>query len=119
MTPQRAVHVIGEVAKALDHAHRRHLLHRAMKNPPISSANDERIFLADFGIARALDEVVGLTQTGMIMASVAYASPESLTGNPPTTDPTSTLSGAPCTGCSPAVRRSRAPAEWPPRPRRT
>lgn len=83
MTPQRAVHVVGEVAKALDYAHRRHLLHRDVKPANFLLApDDERVFLADFGIARALDEVVGLTQTGMVMASVAYASPESLTGEP-------------------------------------
>ncbi|QIV79825.1 serine/threonine-protein kinase [Mycolicibacterium frederiksbergense] len=83
MTPQRAVHVVAEVAKALDYAHRRHLLHRDVKPANFLLApDDERVFLADFGIARALDEVVGLTQTGMVMASVAYAAPESLTGEP-------------------------------------
>ena len=83
MTPQRAVHVVAEVAKALDYAHRRGLLHRDVKPANFLLApHDERIFLADFGIARALDEVVGLTQTGMVMASVAYASPESLAGEP-------------------------------------
>lgn len=83
MSPQRAVYVIGEVAKALDYAHRRQLLHRDVKPANfLLTPDDERVFLADFGIARALDEVVGLTQTGMIMASAAYASPESLTGEP-------------------------------------
>ncbi|ORA51097.1 serine/threonine protein kinase [Mycolicibacterium celeriflavum] len=81
MTPARAVHIVGEVAKALDYAHRRHLLHRDVKPANFLLApNDERVFLADFGIARALDEAVGLTQTGMVMASVSYAAPESLAG---------------------------------------
>lgn len=81
MTPGRAVHIVGEVAKALDYAHRRHLLHRDVKPANFLLApNDERVFLADFGIARALDEAVGLTQTGMVMASVSYAAPESLAG---------------------------------------
>jgi serine/threonine protein kinase/ABC-type Fe3+-hydroxamate transport system substrate-binding protein len=81
MTPLRAVHIIGEVAKALDYAHRRHLLHRDVKPANFLLApNDERVFLADFGIARALDEVSHLTATGMVMASVAYAAPESLAG---------------------------------------
>jgi eukaryotic-like serine/threonine-protein kinase len=82
MTPARASQITVEVAKALDYAHRRNLLHRDVKPANfLLGANDERIFLADFGIARALDEAVGLTQTGMVMASVAYASPESLAGD--------------------------------------
>ncbi|KKE99201.1 serine/threonine-protein kinase [Mycolicibacterium obuense] len=83
MSPQRAVHVIGEVAKALEYAHRKGVLHRDVKPANFLLApDDERVFLADFGIARALDEVAGMTQTGMVMASIAYASPESLTGEP-------------------------------------
>ncbi|MEV3903691.1 serine/threonine-protein kinase [Mycobacterium sp. NPDC050551] len=84
MTPGRAVYVVGEVAKALDYAHRRQILHRDVKPANfLISANDdgeERVFLADFGIARAVDEAVGLTQTGTVMASVAYAAPEALEG---------------------------------------
>lgn len=41
----------------------------------------ERVLLADFGIARALDDV-GLTVTGAVMATVAYAAPEVLAGAP-------------------------------------
>lgn len=81
MTPQRAVHIIGEVAKALDHAHRRHILHRDVKPANFLLArNDERVFLADFGIARAADAVTHLTVTGNVMASVSYAAPEALAG---------------------------------------
>ena len=81
MTPQRAVAIVSEVTKALDYAHRRNLLHGDVKPANfLLGPDDERIFLADFGIARALDEAVHLTQTGVVMASVAYASPESLTG---------------------------------------
>jgi serine/threonine protein kinase len=76
MTAQRAVHIVGEVAKALDYAHRRYVLHRDIKPANLLAPNDERIFLGDFGIVRALDDAVGLTQTGVAMASVSYAAPE-------------------------------------------
>jgi serine/threonine-protein kinase len=82
MTPKRAVHIVVEVAKALDHAHRRNLIHRDIKPANfLLAAQDERVMLADFGIARALDESVGLTATGTVMATVAYAAPETLSGD--------------------------------------
>ena len=81
MSPQRAVYIVGEVAKALDYAHRRQLLHRDVKPANfLLGSDDERVFLADFGIARALDDAANLTQTGMVVATIAYASPESLSG---------------------------------------
>lgn len=79
MTARRAIHIVSEVGKALDYAHRRNLVHRDVKPANfLLATNDERVMLADFGIARALDDSVGLTSTGMVMATVAYAAPESL-----------------------------------------
>jgi eukaryotic-like serine/threonine-protein kinase len=83
MTPHRAVHIITEVAKALDFAHARHVVHRDVKpanfllSGPVNA--QEHVLLGDFGIARALDDV-GLTATGSVMATVAYAAPEVLSG---------------------------------------
>ncbi|MBB3606661.1 serine/threonine-protein kinase [Mycolicibacterium sp. BK556] len=85
MTPQRAVHIIGEVAKALDHAHARNVVHRDVKPANFllsgQASPAERVLLGDFGIARALDDV-SLTVTGSVMATVAYAAPEVLSGMP-------------------------------------
>lgn len=85
MTPHRAVHVITEVASALDYAHRRGILHRDIKPANFLLAhepdrNEEPVYLADFGIARARDDTAHLTTDGTVMASVAYAAPEALAG---------------------------------------
>lgn len=85
MTPQRAVHIISEVAKALDFAHAHQVVHRDIKPANFllsgSLGAQERVFLGDFGIARALDDA-GLTATGSVMATVAYAAPEVLSNAP-------------------------------------
>jgi serine/threonine-protein kinase len=41
---------------------------------------DQRVLLADFGIARNMDDVSGLTTTNMTVGTVAYAAPEQLMG---------------------------------------
>ncbi|OBK36662.1 hypothetical protein A5658_05680 [Mycobacterium sp. 1245111.1] len=85
MTPARAVHILREVAKALDYAHQHGVVHRDIKpanfllSGPIGP--DERVLLGDFGIARAYDDPA-LTTTGSVTATVAYAAPEVLAGQP-------------------------------------
>jgi serine/threonine-protein kinase len=85
MTPPRALHIISEVAKGLDYAHRRRLLHRDIKpaNFLLSDSPDddhERVLLTDFGVAKSAEDGQDLTATGKFMATVAYASPEQLLG---------------------------------------
>lgn len=84
MTPARAVHIVAEVAKALDYAHGRNVVHRDVKPANFllvqAAGADERVMLADFGIARALDDATGLTGSGVVLGTVAYTAPEVLTG---------------------------------------
>lgn len=82
MTPARAIHIVAEVAKALDYAHAHHVVHRDIKPANFllsGTLGEERVLLGDFGIARALDDA-GLTATGSLVATIAYAAPEVLAG---------------------------------------
>ncbi|MEV0059542.1 protein kinase [Nocardia sp. NPDC050718] len=82
--PARAVRIVAETAAALDFAHSRSVLHRDVKpaNILIEPVDDtERVYLTDFGIARLHDDnAAKLTQTGTFTATLAFASPEQLSG---------------------------------------
>ncbi|MFI5720024.1 protein kinase [Nocardia sp. NPDC051750] len=85
LPPERAVQIIAETASALDYAHGMGVMHRDVKPANILLARStggrgERVYLTDFGIARLRDDTGHLTQTGTFTATLAYASPEQLTG---------------------------------------
>lgn len=83
MPPALVIRIVTAVGEALDYAHQRGLLHRDVKPANILIADpdteNERIMLADFGIARRLGEVSALTGTNMTVGTVAYSAPEQLT----------------------------------------
>ena len=76
--------IVTAVAGALDYANQQGLLHRDVKPANILLTEPEdgerRVLLADFGIARQLADVSGLTATNMTVGTVAYAAPEQLMG---------------------------------------
>ena len=85
MPADQVVRIVTAVASALDYAHKQALLHRDVKPANImlthlDDDDEQRILLADFGIARNIDDISGLTTTNMTVGTVAYSAPEQLMG---------------------------------------
>jgi hypothetical protein len=91
MDPARAADLVGQVARALDAAHAKALVHRDVKPSNVllvarsdggdlaaSAAGEDFAYLADFGIARGADDGAGpaLTATGTAIGSTEYMAPE-------------------------------------------
>ena len=72
------IRVVEQTASALDFAHSKGILHRDIRPANIILANDKRVRIADFGIARI--EGSQLTQHGEVLGTPAYMSPEQIRG---------------------------------------
>ena len=75
LQPERAVHIIEQIASALHAAHRAGLVHRDVKPSNILLADNDFAYLIDFGIARAADDTA-LTSEGSTIGTWAYMAPE-------------------------------------------
>ncbi|HTO73463.1 MAG TPA: protein kinase [Gemmatimonadales bacterium] len=79
---EESIRIAENVAAALATAHRSGVVHRDIKPENILLAGGQ-VYVADFGIARALIETGGekLTSTGVVIGTPAYMSPEQATGD--------------------------------------
>lgn len=80
LEPRRAARIAAAVARALQAAHERQLVHRDIKPHNILITPEGRVKVTDFGIARATSSAT-LTEAGMVIGSVHYFSPEQARGH--------------------------------------
>jgi serine/threonine-protein kinase len=75
----RALRITLQISEALRHAHEHNIVHRDIKPHNILITSEGIVKVTDFGIARAVSSS-GFTQTGVVMGSVQYISPEQARG---------------------------------------
>ncbi|MBE6036968.1 MAG: Stk1 family PASTA domain-containing Ser/Thr kinase [Clostridiales bacterium] len=80
MAPREAVRIARQICSALSHAHKHQIIHRDVKPHNILLTSDGTAKITDFGIAKAVDMGTVVGNTGMVLGSVHYLSPEQARG---------------------------------------
>ena len=83
LTMPTALRIGEDVAEALADAHKQNVIHRDVKPGNIMFTPSSGLKVTDFGIARAVTgSISDLTQTGTVMGTATYFSPEQAKGDP-------------------------------------
>ena len=80
LEPLEALHITRQIAMALDHASNKGYVHRDLKPENILFREDGSAVLTDFGVARAVARTTRMTNTGMVVGTPHYMSPEQARG---------------------------------------
>ncbi|MBV9574448.1 MAG: protein kinase, partial [Acidobacteriales bacterium] len=79
LPPDTAVDIIQQICRALDAAHAEGVIHRDLKPQNVLRDPNGRVVVMDFGLARSL-AAPGMTQTGALVGTLEYMSPEQAMG---------------------------------------
>jgi serine/threonine protein kinase len=82
VSEREALHFVTQIAGALQVVHEAGLVHRDLKPPNVMLRENGAVALIDFGLARSLDGNTVSTQTGVLLGSPYYMSPEQALGEP-------------------------------------
>jgi serine/threonine-protein kinase len=81
LAPMQAARIASEIAGALDFAHQRGVVHRDIKPGNVLITPSGQVKVTDYGIsANPTDAAAGLTQTGAVIGTATYFSPEQAQG---------------------------------------
>src|SRR5260370_12728258 len=79
LAPEQAARIMLQICRALEAAHAEGVIHRDLKPQNIMLTQDGRVYVIDFGISRSA-YLPAMTQTGALIASPEYMSPEQARG---------------------------------------
>ena len=80
LTPSQSAEILAKVSRAIHHAHEAGVIHRDLKPSNILVDEQGEPHVMDFGLAKDLSDVSGLTLTGVAMGSPPYMPPEQARG---------------------------------------
>jgi len=90
---RQAAEVVAEVADAVQHAHNHGVLHRDLKPSNILMDAESQPHVTDFGLARRFEDAASITQTGSLLGTPGYMSPEQAAGKTSQVDARSDVYG--------------------------
>jgi serine/threonine protein kinase len=82
LTVSDIIKIVAQIGMALHAAHHQNIIHRDLKPSNIMFRDPITPVLTDFGIARQIDTDMSLTETGMMIGTPQYMSPEQVQGKP-------------------------------------
>lgn len=80
LSPTQALVIFKQVAAAVQHAHRQGIVHRDLKPSNVLIDREGTVFVTDFGLARDISRSANVTQTGEVLGTPQYMSPEQARG---------------------------------------